>query len=524
MSNLDGVPYYDSTLGDVAVPAAVAPLGTPPNGSFPSMRTSCIIGSPKLLSDVTSRDNIPAGLRAEGMIAFVQSTGLTYQLQGGILNANWVQLSLTASTLAQVLVAGNATGGTSIVVSSGDLVRGVDAATGTALTLRAGASSGAATAGANASLSGGAGTNGNATGGDLSLLAGAGAGAASGGNTQIRGGPGASGGTLIATGGTASAGAGGSANFNGGNGAGAGGTGGAAGVTGGSAGATGNGGAVALAGGSATEGNGGSITITAAAGATATAAARNGGSVTLTAGAGVSGGANGTINAASQLLVTTGSSGVPGIGFTGNTTTGFFQQSANRIAVSLGGGSTQEWTSAGTFLGSAVQVGWTASANPVGQGATDVGITRGGAVGVLVVNGGSTPTTVKQAVGGSVALTDAVATSVLTVNLAAGARAGGVLTYSIDVSDGTDFQVLTGQIAFAACDKAGTLTTSVDTTLQQQALALSSASTLTPIWTVLDGSNLFTLQLNADTSLAGATLTCRFNVDLFGAAISITIP
>ena len=103
MANLDGPPYYDSVLGDVAVPAAVAPLGTPPFGSFPSMRTSCIIGSPKLVTTLVDRDAIPSTLRAEGMTCYVQATLLTYQLVGGILNANWVTASATSSSVQVVL-------------------------------------------------------------------------------------------------------------------------------------------------------------------------------------------------------------------------------------------------------------------------------------------------------------------------------------------------------------------------------------------------------------------------------------
>ncbi|MCC6752054.1 MAG: hypothetical protein IT371_30660 [Deltaproteobacteria bacterium] len=97
MANLDGPPYYDSGLGDVAVPAAVAPLSTPPFGSFPSMRTSCIVGAPKLLDTIVSRDAIPAGLRAEGMTAYVQATQETWQLQGGITNLDWVLISGAAA-------------------------------------------------------------------------------------------------------------------------------------------------------------------------------------------------------------------------------------------------------------------------------------------------------------------------------------------------------------------------------------------------------------------------------------------
>jgi len=130
MANLDGPPYYDSVLGDVAVPAAVAPLGTPPFGSFPSMRTSCIIGSPKLVTTLVDRDAIPSTLRAEGMTCYVQATLLTYQLVGGILNANWTTASATSSSVQVVLPYLG-------VVTAGDAVRinGVGQAVRAAATL-----------------------------------------------------------------------------------------------------------------------------------------------------------------------------------------------------------------------------------------------------------------------------------------------------------------------------------------------------------------------------------------------------
>lgn len=129
MSNLDGPPYYDSSLGDVAVPAAVAPLGTPPFGSFPSMRTSCIIGTPKLVNDLVSRDAIPSTLRAEGMTCFVQATLLTYQLVGGITNADWVTMSSAAPTNVQSVLPylGVVAPGDAVYVNGGGLAIRADA-------------------------------------------------------------------------------------------------------------------------------------------------------------------------------------------------------------------------------------------------------------------------------------------------------------------------------------------------------------------------------------------------------------
>lgn len=348
MSNLDGVPYYSSALGDVPVAAAVAPLGLPPDGSFGSMRTSCVVGGSKMVDSLVSRDAIPAGLRAEGMTCFVQATQRTYQLQGGILNANWAAFG--AGTLSAVLVAGNTTGGTSIIVSAADTIVLAPATTSGAL---------------------------------IKML---------GGYPVIR------------------------------------------------------------------EGDDSA--------------------------------------------------------FKGLTAASFQAQTATDYKVLA-----LSATFPGVLIASDCQFRFDSATSAAG-GAQDTGLSRQMAGAVAVTNGS---TNVKGVTGAQVTLTDAVATTVLTVPLAAGARAGGTLRYSVDVTNATDFQVLTGQIAFACVDKTGTLTSSLDTTLQQQALAVS-AGTLTPIWTILDGANLFSLQLSADTSLAGATLVIRFNLDVFGGTTAITIP
>jgi hypothetical protein len=66
-----------------------------------------------------------------------------------------------SSSLSAVLTVGNVTGANDIVVSTGQVVRGVDAATGLALALRGGASSGAGVVGGAATLTGGRPTDGN---------------------------------------------------------------------------------------------------------------------------------------------------------------------------------------------------------------------------------------------------------------------------------------------------------------------------------------------------------------------------
>lgn len=155
---------------------------------------------------------------------------------------------------------------------------------------------GAVGAGGGVVISGGIGGTTSGAGGAISLSAGD----ASSGNSV--------GGTVtIAAGASVGSGTGAAASLTGGAG-GATGGGGVASLVGGAGGATsGIGGSVTVVGGLPTEGNGGSVSISARPGATAVAAARSGGSVTVTSGAAVSGGVPGviTFNSAGALNIQT---------------------------------------------------------------------------------------------------------------------------------------------------------------------------------------------------------------------------
>jgi hypothetical protein len=143
-----------------------------------------------------------------------------------------------ASDLATVLGVGNATGGTDLVVSSGDHVAGVDSATPGEATFRGGDATGGGASGAAAFLRGGAsdgvalggqvnmvggfGGPGGGVGGSCVVTGGTGLGGGAGGQTSVSGGAGLTGigGNLILAGGIAGTGAGGDARVNGGAGSG----------------------------------------------------------------------------------------------------------------------------------------------------------------------------------------------------------------------------------------------------------------------------------------------------------------
>ncbi len=247
---------------------------------------------------------------------------------------NEYQVAASATfSLAQVLVFGNVTGGTDMLVTDGDAIRGQDgtASAGATVTIQGGTGDGASQLGGavnvtggtgsatgdggNVGLSGGSGGGtsgdggvaslvggsaaaGNSAGGAAVVTAGAPSGSGAPGDVSISAANAVSGNTLgggvTVTAGEGSGNAGGGvvAIEGGGAGPGASGTGGQVTVTGGDGGSTGNGGFVLLLGGpgGSVSGTGGAALVQ---GGVATAATASGGGIELTAGAGGSGAATG---------------------------------------------------------------------------------------------------------------------------------------------------------------------------------------------------------------------------------------
>lgn len=117
---------------------------------------------------------------------------------------------------------------------------------------------------------------------------------------------------------------------------------------------------------------------------------------------------------------------------------------------------------------------------------------------------------------GSVTLTDGVATPVCEIPIAAGEFLGGFIFYSIYVSNATpDYQSHTGLIVFDAINKAGTVTSDIEETyLPASESEVVSAGTLSDDWTITNGADKITLNVNANTSLAGVTITVKFHIKL----------
>lgn len=58
-----------------------------------SLQTTLPLDSRIKVADVTARDAISASVRYEGLMVYAVSTGLNYQLVGGIANGNWTTLN-----------------------------------------------------------------------------------------------------------------------------------------------------------------------------------------------------------------------------------------------------------------------------------------------------------------------------------------------------------------------------------------------------------------------------------------------
>lgn len=124
--------------------------------------------------------------------------------------------------------------------------------------------------------------------------------------------------------------------------------------------------------------------------------------------------------------------------------------------------------------------------------------------------------------GGEIALTDDTATTVARIALSSGGAMGGTLTVVCIATDGTDHQAVTEVIRWAAVNKAGTITASIDAADAEIVSALSTG-TLTTAWTAVDagGGNL-DLQVQANTSLTPTSMTARV-ITATGGTYTLTV-
>lgn len=125
---------------------------------------------------------------------------------------------------------------------------------------------------------------------------------------------------------------------------------------------------------------------------------------------------------------------------------------------------------------------------------------------------GSTDNTVidRVVVTGAKTLTDS-ATSLFEIALPTLTMTGGKIDWTIEASDGTDMQSLSGITTFAAVNKGGSYTTTVTNATANDAKAVSSG-TLTTAWAFLNGTNKVTMQLTPTGSLTETTYRVTYTV------------
>ncbi len=163
-----------------------------------------------------------------------------------------------------------------------------------------------------------------------------------------------------------------------------------------------------------------------------------------------------------------------------------------------------------------------------GQG---TGTAAGGNVSVQTSPSGTTGSTANAlsdrgaVVAKAKALTAGAATSFVRIGLPALSMAGGVVEYSIQASDGTDMQSLSGLLPFSVVNKGSVETCTIGVTgTQNETLVASSSGTLTNTFTCsTTPANAVDLQANAASSLTETVLQIVYQVRLNGAVGTTTI-
>lgn len=111
-------------------------------------------------------------------------------------------------------------------------------------------------------------------------------------------------------------------------------------------------------------------------------------------------------------------------------------------------------------------------------------------------------------------ITESTATTFVTVAVpqTAGANfAGGKVIYTVYATDGTDTQVITGELTFSAVNKAGTVTASLT---DAQGSPAASAGTLTAALTAVGSGDSVLLKCNAASSLTQTALKIQYRLDM----------
>lgn len=100
-----------STVVAVMFGAIVAYAGIPMSSNF-TLNSGLPLDSRVVVADVTARDAIPAIQRFDGLSVYLVSTNATWQLQGGVTNGDWVNVTSGSSALTATQVGYGSAGNT----------------------------------------------------------------------------------------------------------------------------------------------------------------------------------------------------------------------------------------------------------------------------------------------------------------------------------------------------------------------------------------------------------------------------
>lgn len=126
-----------------------------------------------------------------------------------------------------------------------------------------------------------------------------------------------------------------------------------------------------------------------------------------------------------------------------------------------------------------------------------------------------------------ITLTEGTASSLVTIPLASGAAVAGSMRVFIGLTDGTNTIRMTRVVHFTACDKAGALTSSINTDGSSVGNSTDGGYVVDdgPTFTVVDGTNAISIAL--DVGATGTnTVTVRWSMDLSHSTsgVEVTIP
>jgi len=118
-------------------------------------------------------------------------------------------------------------------------------------------------------------------------------------------------------------------------------------------------------------------------------------------------------------------------------------------------------------------------------------------------------------------IVDGAATTLFTVPIATSTVVGGTIQFMVHVSDGTDFQALSGYVSYSSVNKAGTLTNAITQLATTEAKAVSGG-TLTLAWTMAeDTADVVSIKLQPTGSLTETTFTVTYTVQPLRGTVTI---